>query len=103
MKENQLESKSFGTVVSRTGSQCDQGSCRASAGEDAPLSGNKVLAYLTHTLSPLLEALGCIPALGKGSRSSLEEDMPMASVPEGRQRQCRWQEPRLQWNHRTCM
>lgn len=26
--------------------------------------------------------LGCIPAVGKGSKSSLEEDMPMASLPE---------------------
>lgn len=81
---NPLESTRFGTVVSRIGSWCDQGSSRAIPGEDAPSIGNPTGFQVVprHTFNPQLEALGCIPAVGKGSKSSLEEDMSMDSLPE---------------------
>lgn len=70
--------------LSRIGSWCVQGSSRAGAGEDTPCSGNKVSACRRHTLNAQLEALGHIPAMGKGSKSSLEGDAPVASLPESR-------------------
>ena len=55
---------------------------RASAGEGSPFNCSKVLACLRHRLNPQLEAPGHIPAVGKGSESSSQEDTAVAHLPE---------------------